>query len=169
MRKTPRYGYVLILSLILGACSVKHVPNELVVDPLKVPRFRVVGALKLVNAQTLSEDVLIPMGTGKLSVNYKQYTDAAVNSLKIELGKNGAVILDVAPKILKLAITDIRFQTPPIFLCVINYTVETGDGYVHGFKVESENWNFRVALDGALAKVVTGVLQDGQVLKYLEK
>jgi hypothetical protein len=52
---------------------------------------------------------------------------------------------------------------------LINYTVETGDGYLRGYRVQDTNRDFRAAIDGALAKVVAGVLQDEQVLKYLEK
>ena len=173
MTKMKRYGLVFILGLmLLASCGIhiQHAPSQLVVDSAKIPPFRVVGPVKLVNAQTLSQDVVIPLYfTHDVSANYKQYTDAAINSLKLELEKKGAMISGIDGKTLKLAIADIKVLDRPQYLCLINYTVETGDGYLRGYRVQDTDRDFRAAIDSALAKVVAGVLQDEQVLNYLEK
>ena len=53
--------------------------------------------------------------------------------------------------------------------CFVNYTVETGDGYVRGNEVVGASWNYETAIDMAVANVAVGVLNDEKILNYLEK
>ena len=151
--------------LIFSACSPRYVPSEIPIDPSRIPGLRVAGPVKIVNAQTSSEDTVTPLGPNSLSVNYKEYTERAIKFLKTELERRGAVVSDSASKVIRFSITDVKMYR--VFTCIINYTVETGDGYVRGFEGSSESWNFKTAADGALANVVMGVLQNDKILSYL--
>jgi hypothetical protein len=59
--------------------------------------------------------------------------------------------------------------TTGTFGCIINHTVETGDGYRHGIEVIARSWSFKKAIDAAVAEVAISVLNDENILSYLEK
>jgi hypothetical protein len=58
---------------------------------------------------------------------------------------------------------------PGSFRCIVNTTIETGDGYVRGIEVVGASWNYQVAIDTAVSNVAVGVLNDEKILNYLEK
>ncbi len=105
-----------------------------------------------------------------LKVNYRQYTEIALKSLKKELEKKGVTIAAGGPKEIKLAVVDLKMIVMPgRSTCVLNYTVMTGDGYIRGMESTGASWNSRVAIDMAVANVTVGVLNDQRILDYLEK
>ncbi|MGQ0549930.1 MAG: hypothetical protein ACT4PY_09735 [Armatimonadota bacterium] len=89
--------------------------------------------------------------------------------LRGELDKRSAAGRGV-PKRIMVAIVDLRMiPTPGTFRCIINHTVETGDGYRRGIEVIGGSWDFRKAIDAAVANVAISVLNDEKILAYLEK
>jgi len=90
--------------------------------------------------------------------------------LKSELDKRKEEITVSTPKVITVAIDDLKmFPMVGNFRCIINYTVKTGDGYVRGIEVLGGSWNYRTAIDMAVANVAVGVLNDEKILSYLEK
>ncbi len=161
---------IFLLTLVLFGCTVRHVPEISSLAPGQVPDFRPAGPVKLVNAQPSSENSISPLPPGNLSVNYREYTDSALELIRKEISNRGGMISGNAPKVIKLAITNIRIESPPSsFTCIINYTIETGDRYLRQFQVTSSNWNVYVAIDNCVANVAISVLNNKNVLSYLEK
>ncbi len=168
--KAKAHTGIFLLTLVLLGCTVRHAPGISSLAPGQVPDFRPGGPVKLVNAQLSSENSTIPLPPGNLSVNYREYTESALELIRKEISNRGGMISDSALKVIKLAITNIRIESSSSnFTCIINYTIETGDGYLKGLRVTSSNWNVYAAIDNSVANVAISVLNDKIVLSYLEK
>lgn len=157
--------------IMIASCTLQHVPKEQKIEPAKIPAFKVVGAVKLVNAQLSSEEAQIAVPGFAVTVNYKNYTELALKLLQNELAKKTpAAATGSAAKEIKLAIVDIKMlPMSGNFRCIINYTVETGDGYVRGLESMGGSWSYQTAIDSAVTNVAIGILNTEQILTYLEK
>lgn len=169
--KPPVFKRALLMAfLILFGCTLQHIPGEQQIDPSRLPPFNPIGPVKLTNAQDSSENVSLSTVGLTLLVNYRDYTQLAIKSLKSELEKHGSAVLESAPKEIRLAIVDLKLLPLSIsHKCIINYTVVTGDGYVQGHEAIGESWSYQVAIDTAVTNVAIGVLNDERILDYLEK
>lgn len=170
MKVIASTSYFLVISLILAGCSLRYVPSELSLEPARIPPFKRVGTVTLTNAHESSEDISVSIPGATVTVNYKEYTDLVIKLLKSELDKRKEEITVSTPKVITVAIDDLKmFPMVGNFRCIINYTVKTGDGYVRGIEVLGGSWNYRTAIDMAVANVAVGVLNDEKILSYLEK
>lgn len=164
-------GLVFLISLtILPSCIYYDGPPRLYIDPRAVPRFEVTGAVRVVNASPSMPTVVLSAAVFRLSVDYKAFTDLAVTALGRELEKKGAVVADQAAKSINLAIVEVKIATNPLdakLTCVVDFSVETGDGYSRRHEVRSTNENFQTSVDEALSNVVPAVLQDQRIRAYL--
>lgn len=161
---------VLVVLLVLSGYALRHVSAASTIEPDRVPSFNVAGPVQIINAQQSSEDVSIPIPLFTLTVNYGQYTESAIRLLKAELDKRSGVAPGSTPKRITVAIVDLRMiALAGTFRCIVNHTVETGDGYRRGIEVIGGSWDFRTAIDAAVANVAVSVLNDEKILSYLEK
>jgi hypothetical protein len=162
---------VLVMAfLIFFGCTLQHTPSEQRIDPARLPPFKPVAPVKLTNAQDSVENVSVPTVAATISVNYRDFTQLAIKLLKNELEKHGSTVQESAAKEIKLAIVDLKLlPLSTSHKCLINYTVVTGEGYVRGLEAMGESWNIQTAIDTAITNVAIGVLNDEQILDYLEK
>ncbi len=162
--------YFVGIFLISSGCTVKYLAKESLVDSTRIPRFKVAGEVKLTNAQGSSDDVLVPKGNITLSINYREHTQLILNLLKKELDERSSTLFGDAPKEIKLAVVDVKMiPTQLMTRCIMNSTIETKEGYIRGIEVIGASWNFFIAIDTAVANTVIAVLNDEQILAYLEK
>ena len=168
--KRTSHPFYLIVILVLSGCTLHYVPSAPPIEPASIPPFKVVGTVKLTNAQELSEDVSLPIPGFTITANFRQYTDLAIKSLRTELDKKSGGNAGAAEKEIKLAIVDLKMLPGSgNFRCILNFTATTGQGYIRGIEVIGASWNFKTAIDTAVANVAIGVLNDERILSYLEK
>ena len=166
-------SYAILIGTLLTAlcgCTLQHIPKEQTIEPAKIPPFKAIGTTVLTNTQASTEDVQIAIPAFTITVNYRSYTDLALRQLKSELDKKTDASRARPAKEFKLGIVDIKMlPMSGNFRCIINYTVETGDGYVRGLEAIGGSWNYQTAIDTAMANVVVGILNEERILNYLEK
>jgi len=170
MKTTALRFYLLSGFLILCGCTLSYAPSQHQIEAQRIPPFKASGSVKLTNAQGSFEDTSITVSPYTILVNYKQYTDLVIKYLRSEVAKRGAAVSGNAAKEIKLAIVDLMvLGIPGTMRCFVNYTVETGDGYVRGNEVVGASWNYETAINMAVANVAVGFLNDEKILNYLEK
>lgn len=153
---------------IQTGCAVRYTPSDSQITSGEIPSFSVSEPIRIVNAQTSSSDVILPVHPYKLSVNHKQYTDTAIKLLIGEIEKRGGKISGDASKVINVSIIDVKIATTMKFRCIINFTVETGDAYFKGFEVAGGSWDYEKAIDLAMANVVIKTLNNDGILRYLK-
>jgi hypothetical protein len=148
------------------------VPREYPINPVMVPELSVSQPVSLINGQSDNKEILIGKYMGhKYMGNFTEWTDVAVSLLQTELQKRDINVTEDAPKLLKLSITQAEI-IPGMWAirCILNLKVETGDGYT--VDLEGNNASpatlYR-AIDGAVTRAVTALLNDDNILDYLKK
>jgi|SRR5919108_2901307 hypothetical protein len=170
MKPTSCKYYLLGLLMMIPGCTLQHVPKEQKIAPANIPPFKVVGAVRLTNTQSSVEDVPLAIPGFTINVNYKSYTDIALKLLRSELDNKSGAVAGSAAKEIKVAIVDIKMlPMSGNFRCIVNYTVESGDGYIRGLEAIGGSWSYQTAIDTAVTNVAVGVLNEERILTYLEK
>lgn len=170
MKAKPNKFLFLVLLLIIAGCTLRHTVSERTIETNRIPPFKAGGPVKLTNNREPSAENTVSVRPYTITVDYRQYTEIAIRLLKGELEKKGVRVVEKAAKEIKLSIVDLKvLPMPGVMRCILNYTVETGDGYVRGKQVIGANWNFKTAIDMAVTNVAIGVLNDENVLNYVEK
>jgi hypothetical protein len=160
----------LSILLILAGCATSHVANEVPLDPNRIPPFKPKGSVNLINAQRSSKIHSIFLSNLTVRVNYNQYTEIVLSLVKNELRNKGVQVSRYGSKEIEVAVVDLQIlPAAGTFRCFINYTVRTGDGYMHGNEAVGASWNYQTAIDAAVASAAVGVLNNENVLDYLEK
>ena len=97
---------------IQSGCTVRYTPGDFQIKSGEIPSFSVSEPIRIVNAQTSSSDVILPVPPHKLKliINYKQYTDTAIKLLTGEIEKRGGKISEYASKVIKVSIIDLKSQ-----------------------------------------------------------
>ena len=158
-----------LILFVFSACTTIHRSAPSPPDAGRLPPFRVPAPVAIVNSQTSSTDVVLPLRGVDVTVNYRDYTASAIALLRRELDSRATAGSTATRKEIRLAIVDLRIMAIPQMRCIVNFTVETGDGYTRGHETMATNWNFGAAIDAAISNVVVAVLNDEQVIAYLEK
>jgi len=153
---------------IQSGCTVRHTPGDFQIQSGEIPSFSVSEPIRIVNAQTSSSDVILPVPPYKLIINHKQYTDTAIKLLAGEIEKRGGKIAEDASKVIEVSIIDIKIATTVKYRCIIHFTVGTGDAYFKGFEAAGGGWDYEKAIDLAMANVVVEILNNDRILRYLE-
>jgi hypothetical protein len=137
-----------------------------------VPELSVSQPVRLINVQTDNKEILIGKYMGhKWMGNLNEWTDVAVSLLQTELQKRDINVTEDAFKVLKLNIIQAELIWGAWAIrCILNLKVETGDGYT----VELEGNNASPAtlyraVDGAVTKAITALLNDDNILNYLKE
>ncbi len=101
-------------------------------------------------------------------LNHKQLLEVAIEALEGYIrDAGGTIVTEGGEKTITLAITDV--SNIAIFETFVNFTLETGDGYVQGLQAYGKRWNYRRSIDNAVADIPVQVLSDPQVIAYLEQ
>lgn len=161
---------IFFLLMVFCGCTHHYVPREYPINPVMVPEFSVSQPVSLINVQTDNKTIRIHKYFGhKWTGNLTEWTGTAVSLLNTELQKRGISISEDASKVLKLSITQAEIiQGAWAIRCILNLKVETGDGYTADFEGNNASpATLYRAIDGAITRAVTALLNDDNILKYL--
>jgi hypothetical protein len=168
---------IVILFMLMYGCSHSYSVKPFPIKPKLVPEMNVKESVQIVNAQDQGKNFVFFSGRGSEWIgDLGEWTEKAAGLLKFELKKRNITIVDDARKTLKLAIT--RGKLSHEFLgvrCVVMLKVEAADGYsqeYEGNHINSSPFAQQAryhAGAGAITKAVTALLNDRNIISYLEK
>ncbi|MGA1840654.1 MAG: hypothetical protein ACMUIU_08515 [bacterium] len=172
MQRQWKITIIFFLLVVFCGCTHHYVPREYPINPAMVPELNVSQPIRLINVQPDNKETLLGKYMGhKWMGNLTEWTDVAVSLLRTELQKRDINVTEDASKELKLNITKAELIWGAWAIrCILNLRVETGDGYT--VDLEGNNASpatlYR-AIDGAVTKAVTAMLNDDNILNYLKK
>lgn len=136
-----------------------------------VPEFRANGEIRIVNAQpSVRWPIIYPMRmlAKKEYVDYQQLLDVAIDALAQRIREAGGVIVsEGGDKTITLEVTDVA--NIAIIQTFLNFDLETADGYDQGYQAYGRHWNYRRSVDAAVADVAIQILNDPNLIAYLER
>lgn len=165
--KHPWLMPLFFVGLLSCQLSVEHTPKDLTSVSADIPKFTVKGPVRVVNGQTPSRDEIVETRTRKLSVNYSQYSDSAVELISKAIMENGGTLSDHANKSLTVSVTNLTItQSLTNVRATIDATVVLGSGSLRGYHAQSAG-TVESAVDQAIQRVVVHVLSNKEVRAYL--
>ena len=159
-----------MLAVICTGCAYTehYVPTDLSVPPGSISSLAPAGPVMIVNAQESSEEVVTRARLINLPVNYRLYTESAIQLLKRELESNGVIVSESASKVMNIAILHVGLTKSVVdFWCVIDASLQLGDGPMQGFTSRGAG-PVRKAIDSAMAGLVVQILNDRKVRSFLK-
>ncbi len=168
----------LSMGLLLGAlfslpgCATTYVPDADAPSSQLVPDFPPGTRVKLINAQSSTETLLIgEAGMGRsVRGNLHDWTGQVIKAVQSTLKAKGVTVSDNADKSLKIAVTKAALTEAGSgwsFRCTVNFTVETSSGQLATLVADDTSWKYLNACDGVIPKVALVALKDEQVVKFL--
>ena len=166
--------------LIVLACLVGRTHNFNVkpfpIKPDLLPKLNIQKPVQIVNAQDQGKNNIFKSGAGSKWIgDLGLWTEGAVELVKLVLNKQNANLSDAADKTIKLAITAGKLTTEFAGIrCVVQLDVEAGNGYTQTYEGNHRNSSpiaeqtRRYAGAGAVTKAVTELLNDRNIIRYLE-
>lgn len=137
----------------------------------EIPALSPRGQISVLIAQpSVRWPIIYPMRlvAKKEFVDYRQLLEVAKEALENQIrDAGGTVVAEGGDKTITLAVTDVA--NIAIIQTFLNFTVETGGGYVQGLQAYGKHWNYRRSMDSAVADVPVQVLNDPNVIAYLER
>ena len=167
---------VLIVLACLVGCTHNFNVKPFPIKPNLLPQLNIKKSVQIVNVQDQGKNNVFKSGAGSKWIgDLGQWTGGAVDLLKFELNKKNVTLADDAGKILKLAITEGKLITEFAGIrCVVKLKVEAGNGYTQKYEGNHRNSSpiaeqaRRYAGAGAVTKAVTDLLNDRNIIEYLE-
>ena len=160
---------LLVAMLAAMGCTLHHRPADFAIDPGSIPPLPGAEAVTVTRGQVSAaarSRLSVPSYT--VTVDYLEYTDAAVDRLRAELLRSGIAVSGHARNTLRLAVAYVTIvRSAGSFSCVIDFSVETGDGYRKGHQARAHSWDFRKACNAAISNIVVVTLNDPKVRAYL--
>lgn len=158
-----------LLIAMLGGCrySIDHTPQDLASVSSTVPQFAVTNPVRVINGHKSSQSVIVETRSAELSVDYKQYTDAAVELFREALVAQQASVLHQADKSVTLSIINLTLtQSLMNVRATIEATVKLGNDSRRGFHAQSAG-EVKSAIDEAMRQLVIQILSTEEVRAYL--
>ena len=163
--------FLLFLAVLcMGGCTIHYVPDPTAYEFGEIDEFVSAHSISLINDQPFSEGINL---YGALYVNFQKWTDVAIDLTHRELSKRGMTIVSDSEKQLKLSIIDAKVRVIPfsshapiqVFL-----RVETREGYVKTYTGKAVAlMNLYSAIDSSVIRVVSAMLRDPDIVKYLKE
>lgn len=162
-----------LLVALLAGCTHRYVPNPHTfnIGTDLIPSVQAGGDVTLANVSDADGEVRVhKAGFHKYDGDLREWTDAAVTMAREALERAGKPVTDASNKELKLSVSNVRCQQSMWvgIRCTLTIDVETGSGV--RVSVEGDNKSpahlYR-AIDGALMKGVSAMLNDPEILAYL--
>lgn len=101
--------------------------------------------------------------------DYQTVASSAAIMLQRHLDENSRAINQIDSKTIRTHISSIDSIGIIPVQCIINFVVETDDGYRRGHQASGQNrWNFAQACNDAISEIVVQILSDKHVRAYLE-
>ncbi len=170
-------GIIFILFMLLFGCSHSYSVKPFPIKPDLVPEINVKDSVHIVNAQDQGKNIVFYSIAGSKWIgDLGEWTGQAAGLLKFELNKRNITIAEDAHKILKLAITEGKLSSEFSGIrCVVMLKVEAADGYAQEYEGNHINHSPFAqqaryhAGAGAITKAVTALLNDKNIISYLQK
>ncbi len=167
---------VLMALAFLVGCTHNFNVKPFPIKPDLLPKLNIQRSVQIVNAQDQGKNNIFKSGAGSKWIgDLGQWTQGAVELVKLVLNNQNVTLADDADKILKLAITAGKLSTEFAGIrCVVKLEVEAGNGYSQTYEGNHRNSSpiaeqaRRYAGAGAVTKAVTQMLNDRKIIQYLE-
>lgn len=164
---------IFCIFLLLG-CTIHSVPKSDEVYFSKLPRTDKQLSVNIINDQNDSKEITFGRyGFGFLDGDLRSWTNSAVESVRISLGKQGVSVSDKSSRLLKLAVINARIDewgvpfVAALVRCKIELKADTGDGYSHTYEATNKSASPEWACDKAMYSVVGFLLEDTSIHDYL--
>lgn len=171
MKKLFSLLVVLVLGIFLAGCTYHVVPAIHPVDPALVPDLKGGHAVCVVNISTATgKTILGIIGGDKYMGDLHKWTNTAVALLQLELQKRGFMMRDGGndTKVIKLAVSSVRFEADMVTSCYVTLHLETGNGYSRNYVTCKSAFSYHKASDVSVTMAVTDILNDKKVIEYLQ-
>jgi hypothetical protein len=167
---------VLIVLACFVGCTHNFNVKPFPIKPNLLPVLNIQKSVQIVNAQDQGKNNIFKSGAGSKWIgDLGQWTEGAVELVKLVLNKQNVTLVHDAGKTLKLAITAGKLKTEFAGIrCVVKLKVEAGNGYTQSYEGNHRNSSpiaeqaRRYAGAGAVTKAVTDLLNDRNIIEYLE-
>jgi hypothetical protein len=160
------------LVLAVAGCTTTYVPAPGIPNVKQVPNFPAGTRVRLVNAQTATNIVLLtkhPNGS-TYNANMHDWTERLVRSLSETLKKKKVVVDPSATKAIKVSIEKANVHTKAggwAFQCDLNWNVELSSGQVIPMYVEEGHWKVEDCSNVAVRRACLLTLSNETVRAFL--
>lgn len=167
-----RFLVLLLFAAIGYGCAAKpyyYTPNPSTNKMDPIIEFSSNAEIALINNQPKVDEVLYN-SMFNLHANYNKWTDVAIQIIDREITKRGMKVAAPAPKSMKVAVTYAKTDVGINVKTEIIMAVETDSGYKKeyvGKNVSYGGGNVMRQTDGALMRVVAAMLNDPEIIKFL--
>jgi hypothetical protein len=160
----------LVLLSLLAASPVFAMDYQPSIWPLRdglIPAFDAAGQIEVVNAQPVTDEVIVYKYGVKWNSNYNLITDTMAQQIRDEIAKNGRP-LDGPAKRIEVKVVHLLSKYKFFYWnSVIRYEVRLGNGEAFEKEVPHGSGNPLQDLNGCIAEGVMVLLNDAQVRTYL--
>jgi hypothetical protein len=164
--------FALIITFGLTSCAkIHHLPVAQQVDSRNIQEFNINKSFRVINNQPSKENLILgKFYLGSFYSSLFEFTDAAVKSLNSELSQRGMTISNDADKVLKLAVIDAQISEVGFrWKCAVSLDIETEEGYKSRYIVNNLTPSNTRVCGGAITLAITDLLNDQQVISYLNE
>ncbi|OEU76834.1 MAG: hypothetical protein BA864_03565 [Desulfuromonadales bacterium C00003093] len=174
MKQIVKLGMcVVILLLLFGCMSMRTNTKAPMLPDNAVPNINVKQPVAFKNISSKSGDIIIGKWVGwKVYGDLYKFTESSIGTAKNILERQNIKVTNSAGKILELSVYDAKSEQGAfIFGVTTALRVRTGDGlkkeYV-GVQKHGNGYGTTAAIERALAKCVKQMLNDKDIIRYLE-
>lgn len=179
--KTLIILFIAISALLPTGCGpiVKNYninPDAFSLNPEQVPEVYTASTVCLINGQTDTEDVIIGEGINLVwKGNLHIWTDAAINQAARRLTAANVALAENGQKKLELSITEAELILGSVMSrCIVNLKVKIEDGRIFNFKGDHRStagivYLPQVAMDGAVSNAAISMVNDPDIVRYLNQ
>jgi len=174
MKRIVKLGMFIIIFLFLTGCINYRTNTKAPILPDNaVPNLNVLLPVSFRNVASKSGDILIGRwNSWKVYADLYKYTESSIGAAKNILERQNIKVNNSADKILELSVFDAKSETGTwLFQVTTALRVKTGNGlkkeYV-GVQKHGSGYGTTSAIERTLAKCVTQMLNDKDIIRYLE-
>jgi len=175
MKSTHRNRFFLCLILVfyfLSGCTINYIPKKYPIKSNAIPHFTSLKPITIINAlKGCPKEVIVGVADPYTHVgDLSSYTQTAVDLLVSELEKKNIPTLENGKKVIRLEVLKASlFYSGFTYKTNIILKAEIGSGYDREYHVINSSGLYDRSIDGAVTKSVTALLNDPQIIAYIEK
>jgi hypothetical protein len=174
LMKTAMLSLCMLVLFVSNGC-ISHQTNvrgiDVREDAVRTVKMNQPVAIRNVAPETGKTRIESSLGNNYYG-DFHQYTTACINTLTKELERQKIQVSENASKVLSLAVTDAKQNMGAFtFTAHVTLTVKTGSGLEKqylGEQVHGNGWGTSPAVEHALAHCVEQMLNDNDIISYLE-
>jgi len=174
MKRLAKLGICACIFLLLSGCINYRTNTKAPILPDNaIPNLNVMLPVAFKNVSSQSADILIgSWGGWRVYADFYEYTESSISTAKNILERQNIKVNNSADKILELSIYDAKSERGMwAFQVTTTLRVKTANGlkkeYV-GVQKHGSGYGTTSAIEKTLAKCVTQMLNDKDIIRYLE-